>query len=114
MARQQAARRPTDSRPGANKVAPQAASTLIRFEPELAVRAIAFHLIDEGISPCVDEASAQATVVRLQRSGLTLSVEKWLWSEMTNAQRLDWLLQKTQTASRLVSDELSVLEPARA
>ena len=116
MARQSAARRPTESsRPGESKgsaTAPTPAA-LIRFDPELAVRAIAFHLADEGISPQVDEQSARATVGRLRRSSATLSVEQWMWSEMTNPQRLEWLLEKTHTASRLVNDETSVLEPAR-
>ncbi len=112
MARQQAARRPTDT-PRTGNGGAQNASALIEFDPELAVRAIAFHLADEGISPRVDEPSARATVDRLQRSTVPLSVEQWVWSEMTNPQRLEWLLQKTQTASRLVSDETSVLEPAK-
>src|SRR5690349_17242077 len=100
MARQQAARRPTDSsRPVTGTQTPtpqqQDASALIRFDPELAVRAIAFHLADEGISPRVDEPSARSTVARLRRSAVKLTIEHWLWSEMTNAQRLEWLLTNT-------------------
>ena len=114
MARQSAARRPTESPRSGNSGEPaRNPAALIRFDPDLAVRAIAFHLADEGISPRVDEPSARATAVRLRRSGLAISVEQWLWSEMTNPQRLEWLLQQTRTASRLISDELSVLEPAR-
>ena len=111
MARQQAAQRPVESKRtngGVNN-----ASALIQFEPELAVRAIVFHLADEGISNHVVEDSVRATVNRLRRSGVRPNVEQWMWSEMTHAQRLEWLMDKTQTASRLIGDDTSVLEPAR-
>ena len=107
MARQQAAQRPSGlGRNGSRPSAP------IQFEPELAVRAIVFHLVDEGITESVADESVRAAVVRLRRAACRPSVEQWVWSEMTNPQRLEWLMEKTQTAARLVSDELSVLEPA--
>ncbi len=106
MARQQAAQRPLKSqRTGLG------ASPLIHFGPELAVRAITFHLADEGISARVTDESAESMVSRLKQSSLRLSVEQCIWSDMTNPQRLEWLLEKTQTIARLVGDELSVLEP---
>jgi hypothetical protein len=109
MARQQAAQRPIESGRANNRASQ---SALIQFEPELAVKAIVFHLADEGASPAVAEDSVRATVLRLRRSSLRPSVEQWMWAEMSNAQRLEWLLQKTNTASRLISDEVSVLEAA--
>ena len=114
MARQQAARRPLgDHRPGNGGAQSTGQTTLIHFEPELAVRAIVFHLADEGISPSVAEESVRATVTRLRRAAVKPSVEQWMWSEMTHAQRLEWLLEKTHTSSRLISDEVSVLEAVR-
>jgi len=117
MARQQAAQRPGDRTVGSKGAAgaqqQQETSALIQFDPQLAVRAIVFHLVDEGITEQVRDASIQATVTRLQRASIAPAVEQWMWAEMTHAQRLQWLLEKTQTAARLVSDELSVLEPAR-
>ncbi|CAA9423877.1 MAG: hypothetical protein AVDCRST_MAG64-3058 [uncultured Phycisphaerae bacterium] len=107
MARQQAAQRPSGV--GRNGTRPSAP---IQFEPELAVRAIVFHLVDEGVAASVADESARAAVVRLRRAACRPSVEQWVWSEMTNPQRLEWLMEKTQTASRLISDEVSVLEPA--
>jgi hypothetical protein len=110
MARQQAAQRPIERGP-AGQVGGKS-TALIQFEPELAVKAIIFHLADEGISPAVAEESVRATLLRLRRASLRPSVEQWMWSEMTNPQRLEWLLQKTNTTSRLISDEVSVLEAA--
>jgi hypothetical protein len=114
MARQQAARRPIEVRRtgetnggGGNSDAP----AMLRFEPELAVQAIAFHLADEGISGEVVADSAQATVIRLRRAGLRPTVARTVWSHMTNPQRLEWLLEQTATLARLIDDERSVLEP---
>lgn len=110
MARQQAAQRPGSGggveRNGRRPSAP------IQFEPELAVRAIVFHLVDEGVAATVAGDSVRAAVLRLRRASCRPAIEQWVWSEMTNPQRLEWLMEKTQTAARLVSDELSVLEPA--
>ena len=107
MARQQAAQRPSGiGRNGSRPSAP------IQFEPELAVRAIVFHLVDEGIAARVADDSIRASVIRLRRTSLRPTIEQWVWSEMTNPQRLEWLMEKTQTASRLISDEVSVLEPS--
>jgi hypothetical protein len=116
MARQQAAQRLVERNVGSKGAAgaqQRQASTLIQFDPQLAVRAIVFHLIDEGITAQVADDSMQATVTRLQRAAVAPAVEQGIWAEMSHARRLEWLLQKTQTAARLVSDELSVLEPAR-
>ena len=115
MARQQAAQRPVERTPGskASGASQQQTSTLIQFDPQLAVRAIVFHLLDEGITERVADDSVKATLVRLQRASTAPAVEQWIWAEMSHAQRLQWLLDKTQTAARLVSDELSVLEPSR-
>ena len=106
MARQQAAQRPSGiGRNGSRPSAP------IQFEPELAVRAIVFHLVDEGVAAQVADDSIRAAVVRLRRAAVRPTIEQWVWSEMTNPQRLEWLMEKTQTASRLMSDEVCVLEP---
>ena len=108
MARQQAAQHPSGiGRNGRRPSAP------LQFEPELAVRAIVYHLVDEGVAAQVAADSIEAAVVRLRRTAVRPSIEPWVWSEMTNPQRLEWLMEKTQTASRLISDEVSVLEPAR-
>lgn len=110
MARQQAAQRPGSSggveRNGRRPSAP------IQFEPELAVRAIVFHLVDEGLAATVADESVRTSVLRLRHASCRPTVEQWVWCEMTNSQRLEWLMEKTDTAARLVSDELSVLEPA--
>lgn len=106
MARQQAAQRPSGiGRNGSRPTAP------IQFEPELAVRAMVFHLVDEGVAVEVADDSIRAAVARLRRAAIRPTIEQWVWSEMTNAQRLEWLMEKTHTASRLMSDEVCVLEP---
>jgi hypothetical protein len=114
MPRQQAAQKPLErGRTSGTQSGNQSTTTLIQFEPELAVRAIVFHLADEGISPQVAEESVRSTLIRLKRGAVRPTVEQWMWAEMSHARRLEWLLEKTQTASRLISDEVSVLEPAR-
>jgi hypothetical protein len=115
MARQQAAQRPVEQNPkgSAGVQQQQQTSALIRFDPHLAVRAIVFHLVAEGITQQVAGDSIQATVVRLQRASIAPAVEQWMWAEMSHALRLQWLMEQTHTAARLVSEELSVLEPAR-
>jgi hypothetical protein len=115
MARQQAAQRPIaqPSKSAVGAQQPQATPTLIQFDPMLAVRAIVFHLIDEGITEQVADESIQATVTRLRRASIAPAVEQWMWAEMSHAQRLHWLLEKTQTSARLLNDEQSVLEPSR-
>jgi hypothetical protein len=111
MARQQAAQRPIESR--SNRGDSSAGTpTLIRFEPDLAVRAITFHLVDEGITTTVVPETAHATLVRLKRSSIRPTVQHAIWGEMTNPQRLHWLLEQTHTVARLIDDETSVLEPA--
>ena len=110
MARQQAAQRPVETGRADNG---GKSSALIQFEPELAVKAIVFHLADEGVSPAVSEESVRSTVNRLRRGAVRPTIEQWMWSEMSNAQRLEWLMQKTHTSSRLISDEFSVLESSR-
>ena len=113
MARQQAAQRPAERSRSSGQPSGDQAATLIQFEPELAVQAIVFHLADEGISPQVAEESVRSTLNRLKRGSVRPTVEQSAWAEMTHAQRLEWLLEKTQTSSRLISDEVSVLEPIR-
>jgi hypothetical protein len=81
------------------------------FEPDRAVQAIVFHLIDEGIATRVAEESIQATVVRLGRMSIKPSMPQWAWSDMSNRERLQWLLDQTHTVSKLMSDETSILEP---
>ena len=110
MARQQAARRPIEARRtgDTNSGAP----SMLHFEPDLAVQAIAFHLADEGISDEVAAESAKATILRLRTASIRPAVARGVWSHMTNPQRLEWLLEQTGTVARLISDETSVLEPA--
>src|SRR5688572_12472054 len=107
MARQQAAQRPSGiGRNGSRPSAP------IQFEPELAVRAIVFHLVDEGLAVEVADHSAVAAVTRLRRESCRPSIAHEAWSDMTNPQRLEWLMEQTRTASRLVSHDVAILEPA--
>jgi hypothetical protein len=110
MARQQAAQRPIGARRTSDGDAGGTAG-VIRFEPELAVHAIVFHLLDEGITNEVIAETTQATIGRLHRSTLRPTVARAIWSQMTNPQRLEWLLEHTGTVARLLDHETSVLEP---
>jgi hypothetical protein len=116
MARQQAVRRPfsRDSVGRSGATPGTDISHVIQFEPKLAVTALAFHLIDEGLCERVAGDSINATAARLRRAAISPTIDQSNWREMTNPQRLEWLLRSTRTAARLIDDELSVLEPADA
>ena len=73
MARQQAAQRPVESG-RVDNVGGKQSSALIQFEPELAVKAIVFHLADEGVSPAVSEESGRGLVRGSRAAGSALAV----------------------------------------
>ena len=73
----------------------QLSTSMISFDPSSIVRAITFHLLDEGKARTINRQSTQAAVEMLSRrmSHLTISAE--YWATMNNIQRLEWLLKQS-------------------
>src|SRR4051812_33537396 len=62
------------------------------------VAGITFHLIDEGLAERVCPESARRTLGRLEAQGTgPVEVSRSLWEEMSNAERLAWLLAGSET-----------------
>ena len=109
--------RKTIEHPGSAGDVPQntavkAAPKGISFTAAGAVTAIAFHLLDEGIARGVDSESARRSVARLSRSAAAAAVaeiSRSFWGEMSNPERLAWLLASTETSYDVRRDGLAVL-----
>jgi hypothetical protein len=82
---------------------------IVLFGAEQAVAAIVYHLIDEGAATAVTEESQARTVGRLRLSPRTLSIHRDFWATMTNAQRLQWLLDESRTTAAFCSDGAAIL-----
>jgi hypothetical protein len=68
---------------------------LLSFEPDAAVRAIVFHMLDEGLAREVAADSVRRTVARLRYRGLRPSIRRTAWELMSNHDRLEWLLSES-------------------
>ena|SRR5438552_646243 len=75
------------------------------FDPELAARAIVFHMIDEGLANEVRGDSVRKLVARLRRRGLRPAIRRSAWQLMTNHERLEWLLSETLTVPLMRPDD---------
>jgi hypothetical protein len=81
----------------------------LHFTPERAVAAIAFHLIDEGITKLVSAESIQRTLNRLHHESFTLTISARTWAVMNNAARLKRLLDETATEAALLPNDTVIL-----
>jgi len=79
------------------------------FTPERAVAAIAFHLIDEGITNLVSPESIQRTVNRLRHESFVLTISARAWAAMSNCDRLRRLLDETSTEAALLPNDSVIL-----
>jgi hypothetical protein len=74
------------------------------------VAGIAFHLVDEGLAERVCAESARRTVARLGAPGASVvDVSRSLWEEMSNAERLAWLLAGSATEFQVGDDGIARL-----
>jgi hypothetical protein len=75
------------------------------------VAGIAFHLVDEGLAERVCPDSARRTVGRITAGGTgAVEVSRSLWEEMSNAERLAWLLAGSGTEFQVGSDGVARLK----
>jgi hypothetical protein len=82
----------------------------IAFGPAELVAAVTFHLLDERIATAVCPESARQTVARLSgRNGPVVEISHSFWGEMSNHERLAWLLATTDTSYDVRRDGIAVL-----
>src|SRR5579863_5969689 len=80
------------------------ADAVLRFDPDTIVRAIAYHLIDEGLAKDVAENTIERTIVRLNNSAIRPSIARRRWATMSNPQRLRWILMESETTLTIGAD----------
>jgi hypothetical protein len=66
------------------------------FDPATIVRAITFHLLDEGKAHCVNPQSSEAAIQKLCQRSILLAIPADRWATMENVQRLQWLLAQSR------------------
>jgi hypothetical protein len=71
---------------------------MLSFDPARIVRAITFHLLDEGQALAVKLRSYDAAVRKLSQRMYHLTISAGPWAEMENSQRLQWLLKQSGIA----------------
>ena len=97
----------------AENAAARAADPVLCFEPDAVVRAIVFHVLDEGLAREVAAHSVRQTVARLRRRGLRPAIRRSAWQLMTNHERLAWLLSESLTVLLMRPDDDVVLLETR-
>ena len=85
-------------------------SAVIRFDCDQILRAICFHLIDDGHARCVSDQSVRQTRDRLTRQHAHFSVARRQWEAMSNRERLEYLLGQSKTATVYAGQTVN-LEP---
>src|SRR5258705_12934798 len=80
------------ARPGAGGAGGDASAAgdpcaVMSFGPELAARAIVFHMVDEELARQVRPESVRRLVARLRRRGLRPAIRRSTWPMMTNPER---------------------------
>jgi hypothetical protein len=99
--------------PAAQAPGGQAAPVLVSFDPDAVVRAIVFHMLDEGLAREVAEESVGRTAAWLRRRGLRPSIRRTAWELMSNHDRLEWLLSESQIVPLMQPDRDVVMLEAR-
>lgn len=85
----------------------------LQFDGALAVRGIVYHLLEENLARAIDPETITRTIDRLQGKPFQSHVERGRWAVMTNPQRLQWLLNETQTVTLVGEDEKVYLRSRR-
>lgn len=87
-------------------------SAVISFDSEKALRAICFHLVDDHHAARVTALSVQHTRDRLRRQKLQLVIARRQWESLSNKERLEWLLGKTNIQP-MYSGDVASLAPQK-
>jgi hypothetical protein len=69
------------------------------------IAGIAFHLLDEGLADRMCADSAGRAVTRMTAAGVPrIEISRSLWQEMSNPERLAWLLAASETSYQVAKD----------
>jgi hypothetical protein len=85
----------------------------LSFDSNKLVAGILFHVIDDGIALNFDTDSLAHTTERLRRQHIRPTISRSQWADMTNEQRLTWLLVESRTCV-ILSGGVATLGPLRA
>ena len=96
-----------------NPVTINAAEALLSFSAASAVCGIVYHLKEEKLAREVAADSVQRTLDRLSAKPFAPTVARSRWTAMTNPQRLDWLLNETQTITLVGAQDVVMLRSRR-
>ena len=84
----------------------------LSFDCHKVVAGILFHVVDEGIALTFESDSLTRTTERLRRQNIGPTISRSQWTEMTNEQRLTWLLVESRTCV-ILSGGVASLGPLR-
>jgi hypothetical protein len=104
--------KPTGAGTGAsssNSASGPDADAVFQFEPDRIVRAIVYHMLDEGLAREIAPDSVHNAVTRLRRRGVRPSIRRSAWVAMNNHERLEWLLAESRTVPLLRDDDVVLL-----
>ena len=93
--------------------AQQSSTNVLSFDPSGIVRAIAFHLLDEGKAHAISPESSEAAVQKLSQRINRLTISADQWAAMENVQRLNWLLNRSHIVVRSASSGAAMLSVRR-
>ena len=96
-------------KPGAKQPQPDQTSD-IRFDPRRLVSAMVFHACDDGSVEEVSPSSVRLTMRRLVRERICAVMSRRRWAELTNPQRMQWLLKVSRTEFEAVAEGYGVLK----
>jgi hypothetical protein len=75
------------------------------FAAPQVIAGITFHLLDEGIATSVCAESAARVVRRMTAAGAPrVEISRSLWQEMSNPERLAWLLATSEASYHVAKD----------
>ena len=77
---------------------------VVSFNPDLIVRAICYHLLDDHHATKVAAISIQQTRDRLRRQRVSLMMARRQWESLSNRERLEWLLGQSKTQTLYAGD----------
>jgi hypothetical protein len=82
------------------------------FDCHMLVAGILFHVVEEGIALSFEADSLTQTTDRLRRQKVQPTISRSQWADMTNEQRLMWLLVESRTCV-VLSSGVASLSPLR-
>ncbi|HET6248450.1 MAG TPA: hypothetical protein VFE47_12180 [Tepidisphaeraceae bacterium] len=87
---------------------------VLRFDAASAVRAIVFHLLDEGLAKSVSRDTIDRTIDRLKSTRIEPSIARRRWVTLSNTQRLRWILNECHTTMRVGENQVVRLRAKRS